>query len=85
MTGEDPYERAAATWVARRLGIPSDSIGHVDFSFRDGGMISEVTWEGGEMILTFRRGNREDSLTFEGVTPAGFIRECVEILGEGSS
>lgn len=80
---ETPYDRAAATWVARRLGITPESIGRVNFAFEDGGAYSEFTWEPGRMILTFLRANHEESMEFgDDVTPGQFIQECSVILRE---
>jgi hypothetical protein len=81
--GENLYQRAAAHWVARKLGVDAQTIAKVDFGFEEDFRLSAWTIQPGDGLqLTFLHNGNTSALPIDQLTPGEFIEQCVGILTE---
>jgi hypothetical protein len=80
MKTENVYNRAAATWVARKFGLDADKISDVNFSIEQGGGCETCWYE--YLALEFKNNGKWDERELSDVSCGKFIEECVEVLGE---
>lgn len=83
VAAESPYQRAAALWVANKIGKNPDRIWGVTFGFEADYQLSEYTWQPGDgPLLRFKNNGRDEQLPFDTVTPGQFIEECVMLMSQ---
>ncbi len=84
VAAESPYMRAAAEWVARRIGKPVHLIWGVDFAVNQGGYCETCSYESPGIEYWYNGKHDVYELSWDERTAGGFIEECVEILQEQS-
>jgi len=81
VASESPYQRAAARWVAERVGANPELVYEVDFYRTDGDSSDAGTYWEGEFGLSYKHRGVARHYDFSGmVTPGQFLEECVALL-----
>lgn len=77
---DNPYNKAASLWVARRLNLDADKVTDVDFKVIYGGYCETCGYE--TFGLEYKYNGKYQELEL-GTTSAGeFIQEAVMLLNE---
>lgn len=83
---ESKYQRAAAVWVARRIGKNADKIEAVEFGWDEDQQLSEHTWSPGMgAIVRFKFNGKSDWVELPDGGSGRFVEECVAILAESEA
>ena len=81
VAAESKYQRAVATWIARKIGKPSKLIYGVTF---DGSYTEGCPTCGGDLFtgISYFNNGRHCEYDLQYVSVGQFIEECVAILNE---
>jgi len=84
VAAESEYQRAAAIWVARKVGKDPDRIYGVDWYRRDGETSDAGTYFEGEYGLEYCDNGswKRYDWSIGSPTPGRFLEECVAIMQE---